>query len=180
MKALSFPARFSNTPKFRIFRRLRLFPNPFYQLQIFYIEAICRVPDSERTSTYFNTRHQSYSSEPSSIFIFPLSTQHKNKYFNYAPDHYNSPRSFLDLFPLHNPILTDYTTANPITFFYNSLQQDPLNSTSQFTYQQIATNRVITSTYSALSNTNLTDPPPYHVFLQHQLFQLLRPSRTNP
>jgi rRNA maturation protein Nop10 len=73
-KKLSFPARFSNTPKFSIFRRLRLFPYPFYQLQIFYIEAICCALEPERISPSFTTRHQSYSSEPSSSFIFSLFT----------------------------------------------------------------------------------------------------------
>ena len=96
---LSFPARFSNTTKNRIFRRLRLFHYPFYQLQIFYIEAICCALEPERITPSFNTNHQSYSPESSSSFILPPSTHHKKtKNHIFAPDTtiappYYSPQS---------------------------------------------------------------------------------------
>jgi hypothetical protein len=65
---------------------LRLFPYPFYQLQIFYIEAICCALEPERISPSFTTRHQSYSSEPSSSFIFSLfTTPQKQKKSFFAP-----------------------------------------------------------------------------------------------
>ena len=91
---LSFPARISNTPKFRIFRRLRLFPNPFHQLQIFYIEAICCVPYYERIPTSFNTTHKSYSSDLPSTFIFHLRPQHINKKFHFRAQLLQQPPPF--------------------------------------------------------------------------------------
>jgi len=114
----SFPARFSNTPKFRIFRSSRLFPYPFYQLQIFYIEAFCCALELERITPSLSTRHQSYSPKSSSSFILPLfTTSKKHKKHIFAPDYTIAPpHSYVALFLLQIPILilTEYTTAIPI------------------------------------------------------------------